>query len=85
MSEPILGWNYRVMRHTWKAWPDVEIFQIHEVYYDEDGSPGTWTLNSKAPRGTSLDELREDFRLMTQAFERPVLDYPVHDDDEESS
>jgi hypothetical protein len=43
------SWNYRIMRHKYET--DEVGYEIHEVYYDEEGKPWEWTENAKAPFG----------------------------------
>ncbi len=69
-------WNYRVVR---KAFPssDTQSYEVHEVYYADDGSIESWTADPVAPQGESSAELREDIRWFLQAFRRPILDLRV--------
>jgi len=52
---------------------DTEIFQIHEVYYDDKHQIEGWTELPIAPMGESLLALKSDMDLMRKAFEKPVL------------
>ncbi|MBW1835147.1 MAG: hypothetical protein JRI62_10590 [Deltaproteobacteria bacterium] len=56
-------WNYRVIRKHYKE-SDTNTYQIHEVYYKEDGAIEGWTESAVEPLGETPDELREDIRLM---------------------
>lgn len=68
-----MSWNYRVMRHVE---PDgSEWFGIHEVYYDLDGNPVSWTERTIEPFGETPDDLTADLDRMSAAIHRPVLDY----------
>lgn len=66
-------WDYRALR---KTHPDADVasYEIHEVYYREDGSIDCWTAESVRPYGETLTELREDIRHYLHAFRRPVLE-----------
>lgn len=66
-------WNYRVVR---KPWPDTDSvsYELHEVYYTDEGAIESWTADPVAPRGESSAELREDVRWFLQAFRRPILE-----------
>lgn len=66
------SWNYRVIRTEHES-GDV-FFRIHEVYYDEDGSIRSWTVDPVLPSGESTSELREDIRHFLSAFRKPVLE-----------
>jgi len=48
-------------------------FQIHEVYYAEDGIIESWSTEPVKPMGESVSELREDIRYFLSAFRRPIL------------
>lgn len=67
-----MTWNYRVIRKEHES-GDVT-FQIHEVYYDDEGAIETWTANSVYPSGESLSELREDIEHFLAALDEPVLE-----------
>ena len=56
-----------------------ESYEIHEVYYDEDGKPRAYTMNSVKPFGEDIRELRQDLMWMLASLEKPVLtpdDFP---------
>ena len=54
-----MGWNHRVMKH--KDGGD-DFFQIHEVYYKEDGEVDGYTLKGASAGGNTLDELRGELQ-----------------------
>lgn len=66
-------WNYRVIR---KPHPDSQgaSYEIHEVYYRDDGTVEAWTDSPVQPYGETPEELREDIRFLLQAFRQPVLE-----------
>lgn len=70
-----MSWNYRVLRsfHTSGDYSEYA-FTIHEVYYDKEGNPKSWSKNSIDPHGTSMDELKSDMKMMSSALEKPVLE-----------
>ena len=65
-------WNYRVIRRKLE---DEDIYAIHAVYYDKKGKPDSVSRNPDWPLGETLEELREDLELYSQALGRPILDY----------
>jgi len=71
-----MKWNYRIIRRTFGS---NELYQVHEVYYDDDGCIKSWTENPIIPAGETPEELKEDFFKQLQAFEHPFLDYDVLD------
>lgn len=66
-------WNYRVIRKTCEQTGQI-IFQVHEVYYAEDGSIDCWTQQPVEPLGTSEAQLRNDIHGFLAAFRQPVLE-----------
>ncbi len=66
-------WDYRVLRKT-DPNADTVSYEVHEVYYHEDGSIDRWTAGSVRPYGETVEELREDLRHFLHAFRRPVLE-----------
>lgn len=66
-------WNYRVIRkHCPKT--GLDTYQIHEVYYCEDGSIDCWTQQPVEPLGISEAQLRNDVHGFLAAFRMPVLE-----------
>lgn len=62
-------WDYRVLRHADGS------LAIHEVYYDEAGSPESCTVDAADVAGDDLDELRRDVEHHAAALQHPVLEY----------
>ena len=71
-------WKYRVIRKHHKE-SDTNTYQIHEVYYKEDGAIEGWTESAVEPLGETPDELREDIRFFMKAFQKPILEEQVKD------
>jgi len=69
-----MSWNYRVVR---RMIGNMDTFQIHEVYYREDGAIHTFTEDPVGAFGESLEELKRDLRWMLEACDKEVLDYEV--------
>lgn len=76
-----MSWNYRVMKHTEypvnvAAGMPEEWFAIHEVHYEEEtGDPKSWSVDPMHPQGSTLDELKADIKLMTDALNKPVMEF----------
>jgi hypothetical protein len=66
-------WNYRVIRKD-EDKAGTASYQIHEVYYQENGVIDGWTETPVHPCGDTREELREDIRFFLKAFQRPVLE-----------
>ena len=69
-----MKWNYRIIRRTFGS---NELYQIHEVYYDDDGCIKSWTENPIIPTGETPEELEQDFSKQLLAFGSPILNYDV--------
>ena len=66
-------WNYRVIRKTAPVSGDI-IYQIHEVYYREDGTIDCWTQMPVEPLGVTESQLRNDIHAFLAAFRAPLLE-----------
>jgi hypothetical protein len=72
-----MTWNYRVVRHVGV---DGDVYyQIHEVYYDDDGKITAMTENGMAPLGETTTELQMELNRMIECMAKPVLDAGVTD------
>lgn len=69
----MVTWNYRVIAKK-GAKSGVPTYQIHEVYYTEDGDIDCWTQQPVEPLGTSEAHLRNDLHAFLAAFRSPVLE-----------
>lgn len=69
------GWNHRVLRqiHNVEPFPPEVMFSIHEVYYDSDGNPSSWTTEPIAVVGDTWKDAIEMWMQMKRAFDLPVL------------
>lgn len=65
-------WNYRVIRKL-DDQSHSDTFQIHEVYYRDDGSIECWTQTPVEPLGISESQLRNDIHAFLAAFRLPIL------------
>jgi len=64
------NWNYRIIKKLNK---DDRVYEIHEVYYHENGTIEGWTEDALHPMGESLAELKSEISCYIQAFRLPVL------------
>lgn len=69
-----MSWNYRVIKHTYKDYPEDTILCIHEVYYDENANITAFSENPVYPRGETTEELSKDLENYKKALNKPVLD-----------
>jgi len=71
-----MAWNYRVCYR-----PSVTGggYQIHEVFYDEDGGIKFYSAKPVSPHGDIVDELYEDVAKFWKAFDREPLNLDLID------
>lgn len=67
------SWNYRVIKKTCPRSREIT-YQIHEVYYQPDGSIDCWNHTPVEPLGVSESGLRNDIQSFLGAFRLPVLE-----------
>jgi len=67
-----MSWNYRIIRRNFKEHTS---YQVHEVFYRQDGTIEGWTENPIIPEGETPEELKQDFSRQLLAFESPILNY----------
>jgi len=71
-----MSWNHRILAHK-----DEEemYFQIHEVYYDENGTANRYTKNGVSVGAESLEALNWVLEKMKECAKKPILladDFP---------
>ena len=74
-----MTWNYRIVKAKSDGSKTGEIFYIKEAYYENKQDPHSLTVNPIYAQGDTLEELKEDFRLMNEAFQKPVLKEEKYD------
>ena len=65
-------WNYRILKLE-DPNGNENIYQVHEVYYDDDSTINYWSSDPVSPSGTTTQELREDIQYQLNAFRKPIL------------
>lgn len=74
------SWNHRVLIYPQHP-IDIEIgndekhFRIHEVHYDVDGKPTTYSKEARPVCGEDLDSLKWTLEKMLDCLSKPVLWY----------
>ena len=78
-----MSWNYRVIEkdgflprelQTYKN-KKVTFYEIHEVYYDNEGNISMFSADPISPYGDDLDDLAKDLEKIKEALKKPVLKY----------
>ena len=66
-------WNYRVIKKPCSRTQETT-FQIHEVYYLNNGEIDCWNHTPVEPLGLSEPSLRKDIQAFLGAFRLPALE-----------
>lgn len=65
-----MGWNHRVLEHKYR---DDVYYKIHEVYYDEEGNPTSYTANGVEVQCDSLEGIKWTLDKMQECLSKPIL------------
>lgn len=89
----LMTWNYRITRF-WESDPFInyfeteddedELYPVYEmraVFYDDALEINFWTEDPTTLLGTSHEELLSDFEKFKEAFDKPVLEFRLIDED----
>jgi hypothetical protein len=74
------NWNYRVVKRIWNHpyWNEpTELFDICEVYYDENGDVDYMT--DPVVTEDSIEDIRETLQWMLDSLDKPVIDRQNND------
>lgn len=63
-------WNHRVMKRKLESG---DFYGIHEVFYNEDGSIWSYTVDPIEVVGESIDELKQTLEWMLKCLDNPIL------------
>lgn len=67
-------WNHRIVKQMVELGPEkFPTYGLHEVFYDDDGKPGSWTKEPVAIVGDDYKETADVYMAMSRAFFKPVL------------
>lgn len=67
-----MSWNYRVLKTADQD--GSEVWGVHEVYYEPDGTIRSWTKNIARPLGDTCLELHKVLAIYGRALMQPPLD-----------
>ena len=67
-----MSWNYRLVKSTHG---DNVLYAIHEVYYDDHGTPKSITELPVSVIEQSKDDIMTTLRHMERALTMPTLNY----------
>lgn len=65
-----MGWNHRILAHKYD---DEILFQIHEVYYDDEGKPRGYTENGIPVMSESIKGITWTLNKMLACRKKPIL------------
>lgn len=65
-----MSWNHRVLAHESKG----EVYyQVHEVYYDDNGKPNGYTANPITISGDDIESIKWQLEHISKCLEKPIL------------
>ncbi len=65
-----MSWNHRILAHKdGEDW----FFQIHEVYYDKEGKPNSYTSNGVSVGAESVEGINWVLGKMKKCLDKPIL------------
>ena len=67
-----MSWNYRVIKRVIRG---EYSYNVHEVYYTDDGTIRVWSENPIIPTGETPEELKKDFLMQLKVLDEHILDY----------
>ena len=70
-----MSWNYRVIHRKTTDPEEPDTFAIHEVYYNNGGSPVMVTVSEIAPISDSYNGLDKVLKHYMKAIQKPILEY----------
>jgi len=73
------SWNYRLVRHKSKLANVPDFLQVHEVHYDDHGNVTNVAQIGARIAGDNVEEIRLSLKMIGEALEKPILDYPGDD------
>lgn len=65
-----MSWNHRLLAH--KDGDDM-YFMVHEVYYDKEGNPVSYTTNGVSIGGNDLEGVQWVINKMIESTKKPIL------------
>ena len=74
-------WNHRLVLKKGEGKENV-VFEVHEVYYSEEGEIESWTERAIGPYGESENEAFQDACNIVKAFQKPILALDIQDGNE---
>ena len=67
-----MTWNHRVVKQILDT--GAEWFSIREVFYNDNGSINSYTVDPVGIVGESIDELREYLQWCLNSLDKPILE-----------
>ncbi len=65
-----MTWNHRIVAEEEGG---ETTYRVHEVFYDDNGCPTSWTADPVIPVGDSVHAVRSEYDLMRLAFFRAAF------------
>ena len=72
-----MSWNHRVVRRFYPNthMDDSILYEIYEVYYNQDGTINAITEEPIRIREETVDDLRKTVERLTKCLNSPIIDY----------
>lgn len=72
-----MSWNHRIIRRIYPNthMDDSILYEIHEVYYDKDGTIGSITKEPISIIEESVEDLKSTIERLTKCLTTPIIDY----------
>lgn len=72
-----MSWNHRVVRRIYPNthMDDSIVYQIHEVYYDENGAINSITSEPINIVEESVEDLKTTLQRIIKCLDNPIIDY----------
>lgn len=71
-----MSWNHRILARKHKG----EVYyQIHEVYYDDNGKPNSYTANPITISSDDIEGIKWQLEHISKCLDKPILsleDFP---------
>ncbi len=73
-----MSWNYRLVKHPSPVLGKF-YYAVHEVYYNEDGSPKAMSTDSVSFGAETPEEVIQSLEMaLNDAKQRPIFEPPSH-------
>ena len=65
-----MRWNYRVIKHEQG---ECVFYELHKVYYDDNGLPDRFTDKAVSIVGNNLNDIEWSLKKIKKAIKKPII------------